>query len=110
MFDSQIAHLLVDRYIIDYTQHKIAYHQECNSLKTDSIPTVNNEIMQSTHMATKFEVIITKNEDQGNIEVKSQWTIGSQKGQTVLSCILELIVSLYFQNLPLSTQHTGVHI
>ena len=110
MFDSQIAHLLVDRYIIEYTQNKIAYHQKCKSQYSNSAPTANNEIMQSTHMATKFEVIITRNEVNKKIEVKSQWSTGPQKGETVLSSILQLIVTLHFKKLPLYTQHLGVHI
>lgn len=110
MFDFQIAHLLVDKYIIDYTQNKIAFHQQCNNLESEPVPLESNKITQSTLMATKFEVIIKRNEIHGNIIVQSQWRTGSQKGQTVSASILDNIIQLYFNILSHAEQQEGIHL
>ena len=79
VFDSQLANLLVDGYIINHTQNMMC-HQNVNQSKISS-SIESSSILQSTHMASKFMCFMKA--DNNNVTVESKWTSGIQKGDVV---------------------------
>lgn len=103
-----VIYLWID--MLDCTFNKILYHQKCKENNKANDPSLITNNKQGYHMATKFDLFIQKHKHLNQIEVQSEWRTGNEKGQTVLPELLDIIISLFFQNSSIQDQHEGIKL
>ena len=94
VLDAQIANLLIDGYIINHTHKLINYQNQYNTTCIAEKKSQCNEVMHSTHMASKFKCHMKTDFDKVNDQLR--WMSGQLKGAKIENFLIDLILQHHF--------------